>query len=100
MAQAARGCSAIRPESAADVGGGGSVETAMIASGYARTASRPQAIASSRSEARWLDLALAVMAVGVTVLYVLVTWLFAARKPMWNDELYTYYVAMLPTMRD
>ena len=38
--------------------------------------------------------------VGLSALYWLVTGVLAARKLMWNDELYTYYVAVLPSMRD
>jgi 4-amino-4-deoxy-L-arabinose transferase-like glycosyltransferase len=34
----------------------------------------------------------------LSLLYVVVTIVFAHRKLMWNDELYTYYMARLPTM--
>jgi len=37
---------------------------------------------------------------GLTVLYAVSTYVLAARKLMWNDELYTYYIALLPTMAD
>ncbi len=36
----------------------------------------------------------------VSVLYWLVTCAFASRKLLWNDELYTYYMARLPSMGD
>jgi hypothetical protein len=36
----------------------------------------------------------------LSLLYVAVTIVFAQRKLMWNDELYTYYMARLPTMSD
>lgn len=35
-----------------------------------------------------------------SILYLVVTCLFASRKLMWNDELYTFYIAQLPTMSD
>jgi hypothetical protein len=35
-----------------------------------------------------------------SALYWLFTLAISARKPLWNDELYTYYVARLPTMKD
>lgn len=38
--------------------------------------------------------------VGFTVLYVFSTSILARRKLLWNDELYTYYIAHLPTMTD
>jgi len=38
--------------------------------------------------------------VGLTILYLLGTYVLAKRKLMWNDELYTYYIARLPTMAD
>jgi hypothetical protein len=38
--------------------------------------------------------------VALSGLYWVVTAALASRKLMWNDELYTYYVAMLPSMRD
>ena len=34
----------------------------------------------------------------LSLLYLAVTIVFAQRKLMWNDELYTYYMARLPTM--
>jgi hypothetical protein len=36
----------------------------------------------------------------LSLLYLAVTIVFAQRKLMWNDELYTYYMARLPTMSD
>ena len=36
----------------------------------------------------------------VSALYAVVTLVLAARKLMWNDELYTYYIAVLPSMRE
>ena len=36
----------------------------------------------------------------LSLLYVAVTIVFAQRKLMWNDELYTYYMARLPSMSD
>ena len=32
--------------------------------------------------------------------YVVCTWMLAHRKLMWNDELYTYYIACLPSIHD
>lgn len=40
------------------------------------------------------------MLVLLSVAYALLTWTLASRKLMWNDELYTYYVARLPSMHD
>src|SRR3954469_38843 len=40
------------------------------------------------------------MFAALSVAYAWFTWTFAGRKLMWNDELYTYYVAMLPSMHD
>jgi 4-amino-4-deoxy-L-arabinose transferase-like glycosyltransferase len=40
------------------------------------------------------------MFVGLSVVYALLTWVLARRKLMWNDELYTYYIARLPSMHD
>ena len=40
------------------------------------------------------------MFVGLSVVYALLTWGLARRKLMWNDELYTYYIARLPSMHD
>ncbi len=37
---------------------------------------------------------------GFTVLYFVPTYVLAVRKLMWNDELYTHYIARLPTMAD
>ena len=36
----------------------------------------------------------------VTILYLVSTCLLASRKPMWNDELFTYYISGLPTLFD
>jgi uncharacterized membrane protein len=41
-----------------------------------------------------------VIGAGLSIAYWGVTCALAARKLMWNDELYTYYIAHLPTMRD
>jgi hypothetical protein len=38
--------------------------------------------------------------VALSVPYWLLTWISATRKLMWNDELYTFYIARLPSMRD
>jgi len=38
------------------------------------------------------------MFAGLSVVYALLTWTLARRKLMWNDELYTYYIARLPSM--
>src|SRR6188768_164903 len=38
--------------------------------------------------------------VGFTVLYAVSTYLLASRKDLWNDELYTYYIAKLSTMTE
>jgi len=40
------------------------------------------------------------MLAGLSVVYALLTWALARRKLMWNDELYTYYIARLPSMHD
>jgi len=36
----------------------------------------------------------------LSILYWVVTYVLTRRKLMWNDELYTYYIARLPTMAD
>ncbi|MDQ3753205.1 MAG: glycosyltransferase family 39 protein [Acidobacteriota bacterium] len=36
----------------------------------------------------------------MSILYWAVTYVLTTRKLMWNDELYTYYIARLPTMAD
>lgn len=36
----------------------------------------------------------------LSILYWAVTYVLTERKLMWNDELYTYYIARLPTMTD
>ena len=41
-----------------------------------------------------------VLITGFTILYAVVTYILAGRKHLWNDELYTYYIAKLPTMTD
>jgi hypothetical protein len=41
-----------------------------------------------------------IIGAGLSIVYWAVTCALAARKLMWNDELYTYYIAHLPTMRD
>ena len=38
--------------------------------------------------------------VGLSLAYWVGTCVLASRKLMWNDELYTFYIARLPTMRD
>jgi hypothetical protein len=38
--------------------------------------------------------------IALSGLYWVVTLAFAHRKLMWNDEIYTYYMAHLPTMSD
>ena len=38
--------------------------------------------------------------VGFTVMYAVFTYVVAGRKLLWNDELYTYYIARLPAMTD
>src|SRR5262245_9448063 len=74
-------------------------------SGWA--AAPPPAVSSalphSRSTAlaRWrAEKMAAVIAVIACLLYWAVTLVLARRKLMWNDELYTYYVATLPSMHD
>jgi hypothetical protein len=42
----------------------------------------------------------ALLAVVASLIYWAATLMFARRKLMWNDELYTYYVAALPSMHD
>ena len=37
---------------------------------------------------------------GFSILYLAVTGLLASQKPLWNDELYTLYIARLPSMTD
>jgi Dolichyl-phosphate-mannose-protein mannosyltransferase len=37
---------------------------------------------------------------GFSILYLVVTCLIASRKPMWNDEFFTYYLAVLPHLSD
>jgi hypothetical protein len=36
----------------------------------------------------------------VSIVYLVSTCLLASRKPMWNDELFTYYISGLPTISD
>jgi 4-amino-4-deoxy-L-arabinose transferase-like glycosyltransferase len=38
--------------------------------------------------------------ISLTILYSVSTYVLAKRKLMWNDELYSYYIARLPTMAD
>ena len=38
--------------------------------------------------------------VGLVALYALAVVSLAVRAPLWNDELYTWYFAQLPTMAD
>ena len=40
------------------------------------------------------------LAAGLVALYALAVGSLAARAPLWNDELYTWYFAQLPTMAD
>ena len=40
------------------------------------------------------------LAAGLVALYLLAVGSLAARAPLWNDELYTWYFAQLPTMAD
>ena len=47
-----------------------------------------------------VEKAAAVIAALACVIYWAATLMLARRKLMWNDELYTYYVAMLPSMHD
>jgi hypothetical protein len=35
-----------------------------------------------------------------TIMYLVVTYILSKHKPLWNDELYTYYIARLPKMND
>jgi hypothetical protein len=35
-----------------------------------------------------------------SAIYALGTWVIAARKPMWNDELFTFYISRLPSISD
>jgi len=37
---------------------------------------------------------------GFSIPYLLSTGLLASQKPMWNDELFTYYISRLPTVSD
>jgi dolichyl-phosphate-mannose-protein mannosyltransferase len=37
---------------------------------------------------------------GFSILYLFSTCLLAARKPLWNDELFTFYIASLPSVSD
>jgi dolichyl-phosphate-mannose-protein mannosyltransferase len=37
---------------------------------------------------------------GFSILYLVSTCLVASRKPMWNDELFTFYIAGLPSVSD
>ena len=41
-----------------------------------------------------------VLITGFTICYAVVTYLLASRKDLWNDELYTYYIAKLPSMTE
>jgi hypothetical protein len=50
--------------------------------------------------AAWMEGRGLVFFAALSVAYWGVTLVLAARKLMWNDELYTYYMAVLPTMRD
>ena len=55
---------------------------------------------SSAVRARRMEKTAAVLAVVACVIYWAATLVLARRKLMWNDELYTYYVAKLPSMHD
>ncbi len=59
-----------------------------------RIARRANRLAEHADRSRVLPIAV------LSLLYVAVTIVFAQRKLMWNDELYTYYMARLPTMSD
>jgi 4-amino-4-deoxy-L-arabinose transferase-like glycosyltransferase len=55
----------------------------------------------SRPVPAWrAEKAAALVAAVACVIYWAATLVLARRKLMWNDELYTYYVAMLPSMHD
>jgi 4-amino-4-deoxy-L-arabinose transferase-like glycosyltransferase len=51
-------------------------------------------------DTRRLDRVAVAMFAGLSVVYALLTWTLTRRKLMWNDELYTYYIARLPSMHD
>lgn len=51
-------------------------------------------------EARQVGPILLLLTTIAGALYILLTWRFAVRKLMWNDELYTFYVARLPTLSE
>jgi mannosyltransferase len=40
------------------------------------------------------------LGIGAAAAYFAITGLIAARRPFWNDELFTYYIAMRPSLRD
>lgn len=55
---------------------------------------------SAESLAKKLEKNKLLLISGFTVFYSVCTYAFAKRQFLWNDELYTYYIALLPTMSD
>lgn len=48
----------------------------------------------------WAEARATLLLVALSAFYFAITWFFAARKLLWNDELYSFYVATQPTMSD
>src|SRR5215831_2410671 len=51
-------------------------------------------------EGRWVRRLIWLSAAGSAAGYLLTTGILAARRPLWNDELFTYYIATRPTLGD
>jgi hypothetical protein len=82
-------------------------DAATHAPGTAVLAGPPLVMSRVQRIARWVnrlaahaDRSLVLPIAVLSLLYLAVTIVFAQRKLMWNDELYTYYMARLPTMSD
>jgi hypothetical protein len=82
-------------------------DPATHAPGTAVLAGPPLVMSRVQRIARWVnrlaahaDRSLVLPIAVLSLLYLAVTIVFAQRKLMWNDELYTYYMARLPTMSD
>ncbi len=55
---------------------------------------------TAESFARRVEKSRFLLITGFTILYLVSTYVLVARRLLWNDELYTYYVARLPSMTD
>jgi hypothetical protein len=73
--------------------------TSPVGSGDLMTV-HPRWTDSADARAAVVERKAVIIAAGLSVVYWAVTCALASRKLMWNDELYTYYIAHLPTMTD